>query len=79
MALRIIGGLLIAFGVVDVVGSFLGLDVWNDWFGVDLPAAIWSFTAYIEMGIGYLLYSLGSRTSKVEDTEPRSADTQPDE
>ena len=32
MAFKIIGGLLIAFGLIDVIGSFTGLDVWYDWF-----------------------------------------------
>ncbi len=57
--MKIIGGLLIAFGLVDVIGSFAGLDVWGEWIGVNLPEAIWSFTAYIEMGLGYFLFRLG--------------------
>ena len=59
--MKIIGGLLIAFGLVDLIGSFTGLDVWGEWIRVDLPEAIWSFTAYIEMGIGYFLFHLGSK------------------
>lgn len=59
--MKIIGGLLIAFGLVDVIGSFAGLDVWGEWIGVNLPEAIWSFTAYIEMGLGYFLFRLGSK------------------
>ncbi len=59
--MKIIGGLLIAFGLVDVVGSFAGLDVWGEWIGVNLPDAMWSFTAYIEMGLGYFLFRLGSK------------------
>ena len=61
--MKIIGGLLIAFGLVDVIGSFAGLDVWGEWIGVNLPEAIWSFTAYIEMGLGYFLISLGSKAA----------------
>ena len=56
--MKIIGGLLIAFGLLDMIGSFTGLDVWGEWIGVNLPEAIWSFTAYIEIGIGYLLFNL---------------------
>ncbi len=69
MVLKIIGWLLVTFGVVDVVGGFTGLDVWTDWIGVELPAVIWSFTAYIEMGLGYFLIKLGSRTGEIEPTE----------
>ena len=61
---KIIGGLLVAFGLVDMIGSFTGLDVWGEWIGVELPEAIWSFTAYIEMGIGYFLLKLGSNDSE---------------
>jgi len=32
--MRIIGGLLIAFGLVDMIGSFTGLDVWGEWIRV---------------------------------------------
>jgi hypothetical protein len=62
--LKIIGGLLVAFGLVDMIGSFTGLDVWGEWIGVGLPEAIWSFTAYIEMGIGYFLLKLGSNDTE---------------
>ena len=61
---KIIGGLLVAFGLVDMIGSFTGLDVWGEWIGVELPEVIWSFTAYIEMGIGYLLLKLGSNDTE---------------
>ena len=57
---KILGGLLIAFGLVDMIGSWTGLDVWTEWIGVYLPEFIWSFTAYIEIGIGYILLKLGS-------------------
>jgi hypothetical protein len=62
--LKIIGGLFIAFGLVDMIGSFTELDVWGEWIGLDLPEAIWSFTAYIEMGIGYFLLKLGSNDTE---------------
>ena len=62
--LKIIGGLFIAFGLVDMIGSFTGLDVWGEWIGLDFPEAIWSFTAYIEMGIGYFLLKIGSNDTE---------------
>ncbi|MCR9243683.1 MAG: hypothetical protein NXI31_01540 [bacterium] len=57
--LVIIGVVVFAFGVIDLVGSFAGLDVWGEWIQVDLPEAIWSFTAYIELGLGALLFKVG--------------------
>ena len=65
---KIIGGLLVAFGLVDMIGSFTGLDVWGEWIGVELPEVIWSFTAYIEMGIGYSLLKLGSNDTEETET-----------
>jgi hypothetical protein len=62
--LKIIGGLFITFGLVDMVGSFTGLDVWGEWIGLDLPEVIWSYTAYIEMGIGYFIFKLGSNDTE---------------
>ncbi len=61
--MKIIGGLFIAFGVLDMIGSYTGLDVWGEWIGVQLPEIIWTFTAYIELGIGYLFINLGSRNA----------------
>ena len=59
MPLAIIGALIFAFGIVDIIGSFTGLDVWGEWIGVDLPAVIWSFTGYIELALGAFLFKLG--------------------
>ena len=58
--MKIIGGVFIAFGLLDLIGSFTGLDVWGQWVGINLPEIIWKFTAYIEMGVGYFLLTLGS-------------------
>ena len=33
--MKVIGGLLAAFGLVDMIGSFIGLDVWGEWIRVD--------------------------------------------
>ena len=59
MPVAIIGALVFAFGIVDIVGSFTGLDVWTDWIGVELPEVIWSFTGYIELALGALLFKIG--------------------
>ena len=67
MVLKIVGGLLGAFGFVDLIGSFTGLDVWTEWIGVELPRVIWNFSAYIEIAVGALLFKLGSRGGKKEE------------
>lgn len=58
----VVGGLLVAFGVIDFVGSFFGLDVWRDWFGIRLPPLLWKFSPWIEMTIGYALIQAGSKS-----------------
>lgn len=69
MALKVIGGLLVLFGLTDMIGSFAGLDVWRQWLHIDLPELIWSFSAYIEMALGYFLFNLGSADSDSEEYE----------
>ena len=59
MALKIIGGILVLFGLADFIGSFAGFDLWGI-IGLQLPDLLWSFSAYIEMGLGYFLFNLGS-------------------
>ena len=54
MALKVIGGLLVAFGAVDLVGSFAGFDLWGT-LGIELPDMIWRFSAYIEIAAGYAM------------------------
>ncbi len=63
----IVGGLIFLFGLVDLIGSFAGFDLWGQWIGVDLPEVIWRVTAWIEMGLGAILFKLGSRTADDED------------
>ena len=67
--MAIIGGLLILFGIVDLVGSFAGFDVWGDWIGVNLPEIIWRFTAFIEIGIGWFLIKASSGEAAPEAAE----------
>ena len=67
--MKIIGGILIAFGLVDVIGSFVGIDVWGEWIGVDLPYVIWYVSGYVETGVGYFIYNLGSENAEIPTDE----------
>ena len=58
-----IGGFLIAFGLVDLLGSFAQFDLW-DTIGVQLPDIIWKFSAYIELAIGFGAFKLGKSISE---------------
>jgi len=72
--MKIVGGILIAFGLVDMIGSFTGLDVWSEWIGVNLPDVIWSWSAYIEIVLGYFLIKLDSADESADDLADESGD-----
>lgn len=58
IAMIVVGGLLIAFGLVDLIGSFAEFDLWGT-LGIQLPDAIWSFSAWIEIALGFFVCKLG--------------------
>ncbi|MCR9143290.1 MAG: hypothetical protein NXI24_13640 [bacterium] len=58
--MKIAGILIIAFGLVDLIGSFVGFDLWGGFLGIDLPELVWKFSSYAELTIGYLLFKFGS-------------------
>jgi len=58
--MKIAGIILIAFGLVDLIGSFTGFDLWGT-IGVSLPEIVWKYSAYIEIAAGYGLMTLGSK------------------
>ena len=62
IALIVVGGFLVVFGLVDLFGSFAQFDLWGT-LGVQLPDAIWQFSAYIELALGVFLFRVGLSTS----------------
>jgi hypothetical protein len=58
--LKIIGGLLVAWGVLDFALSWMGTDLYAE-IGITIPDAIWAYTAYIVGGIGFVLFTLGQQ------------------
>ena len=67
--MKIVGIILIIVGVVDVGGSWLGFDLWRSILGFDLPWIIWFFSGWVELGLGYFLFNLGSDTKEEEDPD----------
>ena len=63
MALKIVGGLLMAFGGVDFAGSFAGFDLWGT-IGIPLPDIVWQFSAYLEIAAGYGLFQMGNTSDQ---------------
>ena len=55
---KIVGILLIVFGLVDLIGSFLGFDLWGT-IGIQLPEIVWRYSSYIEIVAGYVIMNLG--------------------
>lgn len=66
MVFKIIGGLLVAWGVADVGGSWMGIDVWADWLGVQLEGVFYQFSGWAALIIGFFVFNFGS--SDDEDT-----------
>jgi len=63
--MKIAGIILIAIGLIDLVGSYAGFDLWGGFLGVQLPELLWKFSSYIEIIAGYLLFNIGSKTEEV--------------
>ena len=68
--MKIAGFILIAIGLVDLIGSYAGFDLWGGFLGINLPEFLWKISSYIELAIGYGLIKLGSNDSEaVTETE----------
>lgn len=65
--MKIVGILIILFGVIDLGGSFAGFDLWGT-MGIQLPEMIWKYSSYIEIAIGYGIMSFFG-SSDEESTE----------
>ena len=67
--MKIAGIILIAIGLIDLIGSYMGFDLWGGFIGVELPELLWKYSSYIEIIIGYGLFSLGSKSGDAEASE----------
>jgi len=66
IALMVVGGILVGFGLADLIGSFSEFDLWGDVVGVQLPEIIWKYSAYAEIAVGYLVFKSGMGVSNNE-------------
>ena len=62
--MKILGMIIIAFGLTDLIGSYMDFDLWGGFLGVNLPEVLWKYSSYIEIAIGYGLMSFGSKNSE---------------
>ena len=63
--MKYLGMLIIAFGLVDLGGSFADFDLWGT-IGVQLPDALWTYSSYIEVALGYGVMSLAGKSTDQE-------------
>jgi hypothetical protein len=59
--MKIIGIIFIVIGLIDLIGSYTGFDLWGGFIGVDLPEMLWSITSFIEIGLGYFIMSMAPK------------------
>lgn len=63
--LLVLGVALIIFGLVDLGGSYADFDLWGK-LGIQLPDVIWKYSSYIELALGFGLFSLGKNSEDDE-------------
>ncbi len=61
-----LGYVLVVFGFADFGLSWVGVDVWGEIIGVQLPALLWTFSGMIEIAIGYGMVNLANAGGDVE-------------
>ena len=59
--MKIVGIIVIVFGIADIGISYLGVDLWGEYIGVELPELIWTYSGFIEVAIGYGLMKLAGK------------------
>ena len=65
--MKIIGIILILWGIADFGLSWLGTDLYLE-IGINIPVWLYQWTAWIAMGIGSAIFSIGE-PSKQEEKE----------
>lgn len=71
--MKILGIIIIVVGLIDLIGSYVGFDLWGGFIGVELPDILWSYSSFIEIGLGYFVMKIGSN-----DKESSNADVSVD-
>lgn len=61
--MKILGIILIAIGLVDLIGSYTGFDLWGGFLGISLPELLWKISSFLEIGLGYFIMSLGEKSA----------------
>ncbi len=64
--MKIVGIIIIAFGLADLIGSYTDFDLWGGFIGVDLPEVLWKYSSYIEIALGYFVMNMGSKDTETD-------------
>ena len=64
--MKIAGYLFIGLGIVDVGLSWIGIDLYWE-IGINVPDWLYQWTAWIVMGIGYAIFSIGEPSKQEEE------------
>lgn len=62
--LKYVGYALIAFGIMDFALSYMGTDIWYEWFGIQLEGFLYTWIAAIFIVAGGLLTRIGGGAAK---------------
>ena len=76
--LKIIGVLIIAWGVLDFGLSWIDTDLYGE-IGINLSEFIYPYTAYIAGIIGWGVYALGNKMSEGESEEDTMSEDESEE
>ncbi len=63
MVFRILGSILLLWGIADLVIGLQGGDLWAQ-VGITLPDIVWSYSHYIAIIGGAFIFSLGGSDTK---------------
>lgn len=60
--MKILGIIILIFGVIDLLGRFLAYDLWHMLFGINLVPILLLLGSFVEiaLGAGILLYTSGN-------------------
>ena len=61
--MKIIGIIIIAFGLIDLLGSYADFDLWGGFIGVQLPDTLWEYSSYIEIAVGFVVMNIASKAA----------------
>ncbi len=64
--MKIIGGILILWGIADFGLSWIGIDLYWE-IGINVPDWLYQWTAWIVMGIGYAIFSIGEPSKEEQE------------